>query len=101
MVSKREYWLGHVNRHRTSGLSAVKYAAAHNLDVRLFYSWIRKLKMRSDAPIRKNVGFVPVVPRALSEPEIIIPMGPHVKIVINRNADLKEVLGKFLIALIG
>lgn len=101
MASKREYWLGHVNRHRTSGQSAARYAADNDLDVRLFYSWIRKLKMRPNTPIRKNVGFVPVVPRTPGEPEIIIPIGPHVKIVINRDADLKEVLGKFLIALIG
>ncbi len=103
MVTKREFWMNHVNRHRASGQTAVKYAAEHNLDIRIFYSWMQKLKLQPNRPFKKVGGFMPIVankPKDFDH-DLIIPLGPGVKIVIDKSADIKDVLGKFLIALLG
>lgn len=54
----REVWVGHVAAMKSSGQSAVAYAAEHHLPLRSLYHW--RSKLRSLEPSARLARLVPV-----------------------------------------
>jgi hypothetical protein len=71
---KAEYWTGHINKWKESGLKQVDYCRANNLSRQRFTYWKSK-----DNRKRKSPKFIPVIPKPTSLiPEKTSPLKIHV-----------------------
>ena len=52
LQSKRDYWQGHVNSWKTSGLSQKAYCKQENISSSTFSSWSKSLLVRSTESVR-------------------------------------------------
>ena len=55
-----EFWQGHVEAWRQSGLTQVDYCASHELSIKSFYRWRRKEETESIASAAPSLTLVPI-----------------------------------------
>lgn len=55
-----EYWQGHIDAWRQSGLTQIAYCARHGLGVKSFYRW--RHKARATAQTKLPLTLIPVSP---------------------------------------
>ena len=55
---KAEYWTGHINKWKESGLKQIDYCRANNLSRQRFTYWKGKNNRK-----RKSIKFIPVIPK--------------------------------------
>lgn len=67
MVSKSEFWKGHLAGWQSSGLTQVAYCRQHTLSLPCFGYWRRVLGRRRSVP--SSLSLVPIV---VGEPESVV-----------------------------
>lgn len=99
ITEKQQYWLGHFQAAKTSGASIAGYARQHDLNPKLFHSWVHQLRKRGLIPAaepRSSGSFARAVSTeqaATSLPaDIVLPNGVRLRVPAINRALLSDLL---------
>lgn len=100
ITEKQQYWLNHFQAAETSGTSLAGYARQHELDPKLFHSWVHQLRKRGLIPAtepRRSSGSFARVESAeqavTSLPaDIVLPNGVRLRVPAVSRALLSDLL---------
>lgn len=100
ITEKQRYWLNHFQAAETSGTSLTGYARQHELDPKLFHSWVHQLRKRGLIPAaerRRSSGSFARVGSAeqtvTSLPaDIVLPNGVRLRVPAVSRALLSDLL---------
>ena len=70
--NSKQFWSGHVNHWNTTSVSQASYCQEHELSVKRFGYWKRKLLgvTQQTQPVKNSTGFIQIAPKQYSSSQI-------------------------------